>query len=195
MRRNGPLGNVFSRGEADLTGDAIQVRTLSAAEAHALVPSLSAILIDCVEGGASVSFMAPLTPERADRFWQGVAMGVAAGDRILLVAQDGAGEELLGTVQVVFAQQENQPHRADIAKMLVRCGARRRGICTALMRAAEDASRAAGRTVLVLDTTTGSEGERLYARAGWTRVGEVPGYALMPDGRPSGTTYFYKRLG
>lgn len=176
------------------TDPAVAVRALSAAEAHGHVAALSDLLIDCVEGGASVSFMAPLTPGRAAAFWQGVVAGVAAGDRILLVAEDRGSADLLGTVQVVFAQPENQPHRADIAKMLVRRRARRRGIGMLLMRAAEDAARAAGKTVLVLDTTTGSAGERLYARAGWTRVGEVPGYALMPDGQPSGTTYFYKHV-
>jgi GNAT superfamily N-acetyltransferase len=138
--------------------------------------------------------MAPLSRERADAFWRGVAEGVAAGDRILLVAEDGAGGEIVGTVQVVFAWPENQPHRADVAKMLVRRSARRRGLGALLMGAAEEAARAAGRTLLVLDTVTGGDAERLYARLGWTRVGVVPDYALWPDGRPCDTTIFYRRL-
>lgn len=170
----------------------IVLRALDAAEARALVPALSAVLLDCVEGGASVSFMAPLTRERADAFWNGVIDGVAAGDRILLVAEREG--EVLGTVQVVFAWAENQPHRADVAKMLVRRSARRTGLGERLMRAAEGAARAAGKTLLVLDTVTGSAADRLYTRLGWTRVGEIPRYALMPDGAPCATTVFYKDL-
>ncbi len=169
------------------------VRSLSAQEAKKSIPALSAILIDCVEGGDSVGFMAPLTREKADAFWRGVAEGIAASERILLVAEDRASGEIVGTVQVVFGQPENQPHRADVAKTLVHRGARRRGLGTALMRAAEDVARASGRTLLVLDTASG-DAERLYERLGWTRVGQVPGYALMPDGRPCDTTIFYKPI-
>jgi GNAT superfamily N-acetyltransferase len=170
------------------------VRRLTAGEARDRLAELSAVLVDCVEGGASVSFMAPMRRETADAFWRGVADGVAAGDRVLLAAEDGEGGEILGTVQVVFAWPENQPHRGDVAKMLVRRAARRRGVGAALMRAAESAALEAGRTLLVLDTVTGGDAERLYARLGWTRVGVVPNYALMPDGRPCDTTIFYKAL-
>ena len=170
------------------------IRALSAAEARARVADLSAVLLDCVAGGASVSFMAPLARETADGFWRTVAEGVAAGDRILLVAEDRAGGEILGTVQVLFAWPENQPHRADVAKMLVQRHARRRGLGEALMRAAEEAAQAAGRTLLVLDTVTGGDAERLYENLGWQRVGVVPRYALMPDGRPCDTTIFYRDL-
>ena len=176
-----------------MSGAAI-VRALGPEEAHARVPDLAAVLLDCVEGGASVSFMAPLTREKAECFWRGVADGVAAGDRILLAAEEPTTGETLGTVQVLFVWPENQPHRADVAKMLVRRSARRRGLGEALMRGAEEAARAAGRTLLVLDTVTGSDAERLYARLGWNRVGVVPRYALMPDGRPCDTTFFYKDL-
>lgn len=175
-----------------MTGHA--VRRLPAQEARESVPDLSGVLIDCVEGGASVGFMAPLTRERADAFWRGVADGVAAGERVLLVAEDRGEGGIFGTVQVVLGQPENQPHRADIAKMLVRRSARGRGVGTALMQAAEDAARAAGKTLLVLDTCSGSDAERLYGRLGWTRVGLVPGYALYPDGRPGGATFFYKPI-
>jgi GNAT superfamily N-acetyltransferase len=173
--------------------EAAKVRRLGPEEAQAAVGALAAVLIDCVEGGASVSFMAPLTRERAERFWLGVAEGVAAGERILLVAEDEGGR-LLGTVQVVLQTPENQPHRADIAKMLVRREARRRGIGEALMGAAERAAAEAGRTLLVLDTVTGSDGERLYARVGWRRVGVIPNYALWPQGGLCDTTVFYKEL-
>jgi len=150
--------------------------------------------MDCVEGGASVSFMAPLTRERADAFWRGVAEGVAAGDRLLLVAEDRSSGDIVGTVQVVFAVPENQSHRGDVAKMLVRRSARRQGLGARLIRAAEEAALTAGKTLLVLDTVTGGDAERLYERLGWTRVGVVPAYALWPDGRPCDTTFFYKRL-
>jgi GNAT superfamily N-acetyltransferase len=176
-------------------GDAsIRIRLLSADEAAARVPELAAVLADCVDGGASVGFMAPLSVERAEAFWRRVAEGVAAGDRLLLAAEDAGTGALLGTVQVVTGVPENQPHRAEVAKMLVRRSVRRRGLGEALMRAAADAARAAGRTLLVLDTVTGGDAERLYARLGWTRVGVVPGYALMPDGAPCDTTIFYRSL-
>jgi GNAT superfamily N-acetyltransferase len=170
------------------------VRALPADEAAARVPELSDVLVDCVEGGASVSFMAPLAREAADAFWRTVADGVAAGTRILLVAEDRDSGALVGTVQVIGDTPPNQPHRADVAKMLVRRAARRRGLGALLMRAAVDAARAAGKTLLVLDTVTGGDAERLYTRLGWTRVGVIPNYALMPDGRPCDTTVFYKSL-
>lgn len=150
------------------------------------------VLIDCVEGGASVSFMHPLTRERAEAFWRRVARGVAAGERALLVAEDAEG--ICGTVQVVLDQPENQPHRGDVAKMLVHRRARRRGLGAALMRAAEAVARQCGKTLLVLDTVTASEAARLYERLGWICVGEIPGYALMPDGAPCGTTVYYRVL-
>jgi len=173
--------------------DEVIVRRVGAAGATSYVEPLADVLIDCVEGGASVSFMAPLSQERADGFWQGVAEGVAAGERILLVAEDRAGG-IVGTVQVVLRQPENQPHRADISKMLVHRRARRQGIGAALMQGAEEAARRAGKTVLVLDTVTGSDGERLYARLGWQRVGVIPNYALWPRGGLCDTTYFHKQI-
>jgi GNAT superfamily N-acetyltransferase len=150
------------------------------------------VLVDCVEGGASVSFMHPLTRERAARFWRRVASGVAAGERALLVADDAQG--ICGTVQLVLDLPENQPHRADLAKMLVHRRARRQGLATALMRAAESMALDCGRTLLVLDAVTGGDAERLYERLGWSRVGVVPRYALMPDGRYCSTTFFYREL-
>ncbi len=177
-----------------MNATSVSVRQLTAEEAYGCNAALCDVLIDCVDGGASVSFMAPLHDAKAQEFWHGVADGVARADRVLLVAEDEA-HGIIGTVQVVFAQPENQPHRADIAKMLVHRRARRRGIGGMLMEAGEAVARAAGKTVLVLDTATGSDAERLYQRMGWNRVGVVPDYALWPDGRPCSTTYYYKAIG
>lgn len=173
--------------------ESIVLRRLGAEEAAGRAGALADVLIDCVEGGASVSFMLPLSRATAQAFWQGVAQGVAQGERILLVAEDAQGE-ILGTVQLITAQPENQPHRADVAKMLVCRRARRRGVARRLMAALDEAARAAGKSVLVLDTVTGGDAERLYERAGWLRVGTVPNYALMPDGSLCGTTFFHKQL-
>ena len=158
------------------------------------IAQLGDVLIDCVEGGASVSFMRPMTRAKADGFWRGVASAVEHGERLLLVAEDAAGA-IAGTVQVIVNLPENQPHRGDVAKMLVHRRARRQGLGAALLAAAERTAREAGKTLLVLDTVTGAEGERLYESGGWQRCGEIPNYALWPDGRPCGTTVFYKRLG
>jgi GNAT superfamily N-acetyltransferase len=158
----------------------------------ALIEGLADVLIDCVEGGASVSFMHPLTRERAVAFWRKVARDVAAGGRAVLVAGDEFGP--CGTVQLVLDLPENQPHRADVCKMLVHRRARRRGLGAALMRAAEATARECGRTLLVLDAVTGGDAARLYERLGWVRVGDIPGYALMPRGEVCGTTYYYRDL-
>ncbi|WP_243373788.1 GNAT family N-acetyltransferase [Microvirga solisilvae] len=173
--------------------EAVTIRTLSPKESVEQIGALSRVLIDCVEGGASVSFMLPMTQDKADTFWRGVADGVAAGERILLVAESDG--EIVGTVQVVLKQPENQPHRGDISKMLVHRDARKRGVGAALMLAAEEAARKAGKSVLVLDTVTGSDGERLYARLGWERVGVIPNFALWPQGGFCPTTYFHKQIG
>lgn len=158
----------------------------------AQVSALADVLIDCVEGGASVSFMLPLTRERAVAFWQRVAQGVSSEDRVLLVAEDDEG--ICGTVQLAFDLPENQPHRGDLAKMLVLRRVRRQGVGEALMRAAEQAARASGKTLLVLDAVTGGDAERLYTRLGWHRVGVIPRYALMPTGEVCDTTLFYRNL-
>jgi GNAT superfamily N-acetyltransferase len=172
---------------------AVIIRRLDAAGAEAAADALADVLIDCVHGGASVSFMAPLAHDKALAFWHGVAAGVARGERALLVAEEANGR-IVGTVQLILSLPENQPHRADVAKMLVRRSARRRGIAERLMAELEDVARDEGRTVMVLDTVTGGDAERLYDRAGWKRVGDVPRYALTPDGTYCGTTFFYKQL-
>ena len=158
----------------------------------AQIDALAGVLIDCVEGGASVSFMHPLTRDRAVAFWRRVAQGVAAGERALLVAEDAQG--LCGTVQLVFDLPENQPHRADLSKMLVHRRVRRQGLGAALMRAAEATALECGKTLLVLDAVTGGDAERLYERLGWQRVGVIPGYALFPRGGLCATTVFYRDL-
>lgn len=150
------------------------------------------VLIDCVEGGASVNFMWPMTRAKAERYWQGVASSLERGERALIVAEDDRGE-IMATAQAVWAPQENQPHRADISKMLVRRNARRHGVGARVLAEAERAAHDAGRTLLVLDTAS-AEAERLYARAGWQRVGTVPRYALLPDGPFCQTVIFYKDL-
>jgi GNAT superfamily N-acetyltransferase len=173
--------------------DGVAVRRLKAADAPAAVPALAELLIDCVEGGASVSFMHPMTVEKATCFWRMVAEGVTRGERAVLVAEDDEGR-IVGTVQLVLALPENQPHRADVAKMLVHRRARRRGIAQRLLDAAEEAAREEGKTLLVLDAVTDGDAARLYARGGWQRVGDIPDYALMPDGAFCSTTVFYKDL-
>jgi GNAT superfamily N-acetyltransferase len=169
-----------------------RIRSINGTEAAALVPALSEILRDCVAGGASVNFLRPLPPEAAHAFWEGVAAEVAAGRRLLFLAEDAAGPA--GTVQLVPAPQPNQPHRAEVAKLLVHRRARRAGQGAALMEAAEGAALAAGRTLLTLDTEAEGAAERLYRRLGWTPFGTVPGYALTPDGRPWPARFFYKNL-
>jgi GNAT superfamily N-acetyltransferase len=133
------------------------------------------------------------TRAKAEAFWQSTAASLARGERLVLVAEDAAGT-IVGTVQVIWAQPENQPHRAEIAKMLVHRRARRQGVGAALLAAAERSAIAAGRTLLVLDTASG-DAERLYARQGWQPCGQIPNYALWPDGRPCATTIFFKMLG
>jgi GNAT superfamily N-acetyltransferase len=169
------------------------IRRLGAEDASACVEGLAELQIDCVDGGASVSFMTPLPYDKAIAFWRGIAEGVARSERVLLVAEDNNGR-IVGTVQLVTALPDNQPHRADVAKMLVHRRARRQGLAGRLLEALDEAARTEGRSVLVLDTVTGGDAERLYERAGWQRVGSVPRYALMPDGNPCGTTFFYKNV-
>jgi len=156
------------------------------------IQGLSDVLIDCVEGGASVSFMLPMTRAKAEAFWRTTAASVARGERVVLAAEDASGR-IVGTAQVILAQPENQPHRGDLAKMLVHRRARRQGIGAALLAAAERRALSAGKTLLVLDTAS-DDAERLYGRGGWQRCGHVPNYALLPDGRPCATTIYFKFL-
>ena len=167
-----------------------QIRRLTCVSEHQM-QALADLLIDCVDGGASVSFMQPLSMQNALAFWRGVAERVARNERALLVAEDDAG--IVGTVQLVLDQPENQPHRADLSKMLVLRRARRQGLGELLMQAAEQVARECGKSLLVLDTAS-EEAARLYARLGWQQCGVVPGYALLPQGGLCDTTYFYRQL-
>lgn len=168
----------------------IRRATNDPAEAEALAE----VTIDVVEGGASVGFMLPLSHERAVSFSRGCQAAAARGERIFLVAEDPTTNQIVGTVQVLLAMPDNQPHRGEIAKMQVHRRARRRGLGAALMRAAEAAALQAGKTLLVLDTVTDSDAYRLYSSLGWVRVGEIPEYALWPNGGYCATTFFYKKL-
>ena len=168
------------------------VECVEAGDADAVLPALTDILLDCVEGGASVSFMWPLARAKAEGFWRGVLASMVRGERLVLAARDAQGR-ISGTVQVVLAQPENQPHRGDLSKMLVHRRARRHGMGAALMQAAEAQALAAGKTLLVLDTAS-ADAERLYARSGWVACGRIPGYALLPGGEPCATALFYKQL-
>ena len=172
--------------------DELEIRRLTSADVHEQLDGLASVLEDCVAGGASVSYLAPFSHEDARGVFEAFAAEVEQGRRLLLAAF--AGGEVVGTVQVILAVPPNQPHRAEIAKLLVHRSARRRGIAQLLMERAEAEARAEGRTLLVLDTVTGDAAERLYERLGWTRVGVIPGYALYPDRRPCDTTIFWKKI-
>jgi GNAT superfamily N-acetyltransferase len=170
--------------------DAVHIRCLRTIGDHE-IEGLSDVLIDCVEGGASVSFMLPMTRAKAETFWRGVSASVVRGERVVLAAEDAEG--IVGTAQVILTQPENQPHRGDLAKMLVHRRGRRRGIGEALLVAAEQSALEAGKTLLVLDTAS-ADAERLYVRGGWQRCGVIPDYALWPAGGFCPTTIFFKFL-
>lgn len=174
------------------TATGVSIRVLEAAEALARLDELADILVDAVAHGASVNFMAGFSRDEGRDFWRGQLPGLANGEKRLLVGD--TGERLVGTVLLMFARQPNAPHRAEIGKMLVLSSIRRHGIGRRLLAAAEAAARASGRTLLLLDTETGSAGDRLYRSCGWTEIGRVPDHAFRPDGRLAETTLFYKKL-
>jgi len=157
-----------------------------------MLAQLAEVTKDCVDAGASIGFMHPFTDAHAITFWRKVAGDVAAGRRLLLVAEDDGG--VCGTVQLIVDMPDNQPHRADLAKMQVHRRARRQGLGAALLRAAEQTARECGKTLLVLDAVTDGDAARLYAKLGWVRVGDIPDYALFPQGGYCSTTYFYRNL-
>ena len=170
----------------------LEIRRLASFEILEQLDAFAEVLVDCVAGGASVGYMEPFSPADARAAFEGFAADVREGRRLLLAAYlEGT---LVGTTQVILALMPNQPHRGEIAKMLVHRSARRRGIAERLLAAAEAEAQAEGKTLLVLDAVTGGDAERLYARLGWNRVGEVPNFALYPDGRFCSTTYFWKAL-
>ncbi|HKO92393.1 MAG TPA: GNAT family N-acetyltransferase [Polyangiaceae bacterium] len=174
-----------------MTEPSWSVRRLQAISERQLA-ELANVLVDCVEGGASVSFLLPLERGLALSFWASVQSAVERGERALLVVEDTQG--ICATAQLVLALPPNQPHREDLSKVLVHRRARRQGVGAALVRAAEATARDCGKDLLVLDTVTGSDAQRLYERLGWVRVGDIPRYALMPTGEFCSTTYYYRDL-
>lgn len=154
---------------------------------------LSEILIETVANGGSVSFMHPLPPEAASAFWDGALAAAGRDERIILGAWDG--DVLAGTVTLLLDCPPNQPHRAEIAKMMTRISHRGRGVAAALMRAAEECAVARNRTLLVLDTATDGGAAGLYEKLGFTLAGEIPDYALKPHGGLTGTLFYWKRIG
>ena len=171
---------------------AVEIISLDAPVGDCALDQLADVLGDCVEGGASVSFMSPFSHEEALTFFRKVAASVASGDTVLLAARlDG---KMVGTVQLGLDTPPNQPHRADIKKLLVHRSFRGHGVGAALMAQVEEEARRRGRWLLVLDTVPGENGHRLYLRASWTETGLVPNYALFPDGRLCDTAIMWKRL-
>ena len=171
----------------------MSIRALDAAEAEARLDELSDILVDAVARGASVNFMAGFSHAAGREFWRNQLPGIRNGEKRLFVGDDG--ERLVATAMLSFAHQPNAPHRAEIGKMLVHSSARRQGLGRRLLMAVEAAAREAGRTLMLLDTETGSAGDLLYRSCGWTEIGRVPDHAFRPDGRLAATTMFYKNLG
>jgi ribosomal protein S18 acetylase RimI-like enzyme len=170
----------------------LEIRELSAVDVSSHLSALANVLLDCIAGGASVSFMASFSRPEAETFFERISDEVKCGNRILLAAF--LNSELVGTVQIITAMPPNQPHRAEISKLLILRSARGQGIATRLMNAVEEASRRAGKTLLVLDTATGSAAEKLYEKLGWVSAGIIPNYALLPGGGFCPTTIFYKQL-
>ena len=157
-----------------------------------LIDGLADLLVDAVAGGASVGFVAPFGATDASDWWRSLAADITSGKLKLLVARERG--RVVGTVQLRLAPLPNARHRAEVAKLLVHRDARRRGIARRLLAALDDVARREGRTLLVLDTISGSEADRLYRSLGWTPVGSVPNYAAMPNGSLEPTTFFYREL-
>ncbi len=172
----------------------VTLRLLDHVRLKAALPDFSKLLTACVEAGASIGFMSPFSEDQARDFWTGIADQLAQGGRLIWSARDGESGPLLGTVQLIVGLPDNQPHRGDVAKLMVSPDARRRGVADALMAALETHARAVGLRTLVLDTVTGSPASALYSKRDWVEVGPVPDYALFPDGTPCSTTFFYKSL-
>jgi len=168
------------------------IRVLNYEDAGSSLLPLAEILTDCVNDGASVGFMAPCEWQGFIPYWNRVFNEVERGDTALLVAEHNG--EIVGTAQLGLAQMPNQPHRADLKKLLIHRKARGLGLARKLMEAVEEEARNRRKTLLCLDTATGSSAEAIYTHLGWERVGVIPNYALYPDGSPCATTLFYKGL-
>ena len=170
----------------------VEVLVVPPREFPALCDRLGEILADAVQDGAGVGFVLPFTASDGAAYWRGRAAEVGAGSRVVLVARRAA--EVVGTVSLLPAPMPNQPHRADISKLLVHSAHQRHGVATALMRAAHAHARSLGRTLVTLDCVTGGHQERFYRGLGYQVVGTVPGYALSPDGRPEAATFLFRDL-
>jgi GNAT superfamily N-acetyltransferase len=170
----------------------IAIRPLDNVEAQARLGELADILVDAVAHGSSVNFMAGFSHDEAKAFWRNQLPGITSGEKILFVGDDG--DRLVATVLLMFAPQPNAPHRAEIGKMLVHSSMQRQGLGRRLLATAEQAARQSGRTLLLLDTATGSAGDRLYRKCGWTELGTMPDHSFTPDGRLAPATFFYKAL-
>lgn len=168
------------------------IAVVSADEIERLRPQLRELIRDSVEDGASIGFVLPLADDVLDAYVSQVRDDVARGARTVAVASEGNRVE--GMVHLAFVAWPNAPHRAELQKLLVHTRARRRGLATQLMAEAERVASERGRTLLVLDTITGTDAYGLYRKLGWTEVGEIPGYAAWPSGELAATTIFFKRL-
>jgi ribosomal protein S18 acetylase RimI-like enzyme len=174
---------------------AVSIDVIDPARYDAAIPELAALLVDAVAHGAGVNFLAPLDSQGAAAWWRDRAGLVRGGVITAIGARDAGGEgELVGCVLLIRAQQQNQPHRADVSKLLVHSGARRRGIARTLMAELERLAREDGRWLVVLDTETGTGADATYRALGWQPVGTIPDYALRTDGVPGAATFFYKDL-
>ncbi|MBA2756838.1 MAG: GNAT family N-acetyltransferase [Chloroflexi bacterium] len=172
----------------------VVVEALDAPRYRATIDGLAALLVDAVERGAGVNFMAGVTTAETRSWWLARADQVADGMIVPIVALEAGGGRVVGSVLLIYSATPNSPHRGEIGKVLVHSSARRRGLGRELMLAAESRARADGRWLLILDTVTGSDADRFYRSLGWNEVGEVPDFALMPDGTLTSTTYFWKSL-
>ncbi len=180
------------RADGQPSHDTVRIRSVDAEEAGQRLDELTTVLRDAVDSGSSINFLDHATDDDLAAFWRSSVEDLAAGNRVLIVADTGT--QYVGTAMVVFASQQNSRHRADVAKMIVHRGYQRRGIASQLLVAIDEVALAHGRTLLMLDTETDSAGEHLYAANGWIRFGEVPGHAHSPDGTLKPTTFFYRVL-
>ena len=171
----------------------MRVEALDAADYEAAIPELAALLVDAVDSGSSVNFMAGATTEQTAGWWHARVVAVQRGKITLFVARDDSGR-IVGSTLIDRSINPNSPHRAEIGKVLVHSSARRQGIATALMTAAEERARSEGRWMLILDTATGSAAAALYESLGWQAAGTIPAYAFTVDGAPESATYYYKDL-
>jgi len=171
----------------------VRVEVLDPASYEAAIPELAELVVDAVDGGASINFLAGATPDQTAGWWRARSVGAAAGTITVFVARDESGR-IVGSTLIERSTNPNSPHRAEIGKVIVHRASRRQGIATALMTAAEELARAEGRWMLVLDTVTGSAAAALYESLGWQTVGTIPGYALDTAGVPEPATYYYKDL-